>query len=200
MQSRQLHHAPDGRGHAFPAAGFDRQLPAPGGGEPVVLGPPAQLRDSPFGFDPALMLEAMERRVKRALVDLQDILRDLLDAFGDRPAMQRLGLQRPEDEQVEGTRKQVGNGVSSSWCRMSTLTRAGVGCQHQDAGDVVALISVRSSTPAVQRQAAKAGKSTLRKCEPRKHEKTTHENTKSKTRRCHYRTNRPVAEKVHYVT
>ena len=89
--SRQLHHAADGRGHALPLAGFDRQLPAPGWREPVVLRPPAQLRDGPLGVDPALVLEAMERRVERALVDLQDVLGDLLDALRDRPAVQRAG-------------------------------------------------------------------------------------------------------------
>ena len=81
--------------------------------EPVVLRPAAQLRDGPLGFDPALVLEAMERRVERALVDLQDVLGDLLDALRDRPAVQRAGLQRPEDEQVEGARKKVGDRVSS---------------------------------------------------------------------------------------
>ena len=102
----------DGRGHALPLAGFHRQLPASGWREPVVLRPPAQLRDGPLGFDPALVLEAMERRIQRALVDLQDVLGDLLDALRDRPAVQRFGLQRPKDEQVEGARKQVGDGVS----------------------------------------------------------------------------------------
>ena len=120
MRPRQLHHAADGGGHAFPLAGFHRQLPASGRREPVVLGPPAQLRDGPLGFDPALVLEAMERRVERALIDLQDVLRDLLDALRDRPAVQRVGLQRPEDEQVERARQKVGNGVSSH----------GVGCRH----------------------------------------------------------------------
>jgi hypothetical protein len=55
------------------------------------------------------MLETMERRVERALVDLQDVLRDLLNALGDRPAVERLRLQRPQDEQVERARKEIGN-------------------------------------------------------------------------------------------
>jgi hypothetical protein len=60
-----------------------------------------------------LVLEAMERRVQRALVNLEDFLGNLLDALRDRPTVERLGLQRPKDEQIEGTRKKVGNGVSS---------------------------------------------------------------------------------------
>ena len=61
----------------------------------------------------ALMLEAMECRVERALIDLQDIPRDLLDALRDCPAVQRVGLQRPEDEQVERARQEVGYCMSS---------------------------------------------------------------------------------------
>lgn len=40
----------------------------------------------------------MERWIERALVNLQDVLGDLLDALRDRPAVERLGLQRPKDE------------------------------------------------------------------------------------------------------
>ena len=101
--------AVDMRSHSLASTASCRR---PAGVSLVVLGPPAQLRDGPLGFDPSLVLEAMERRVERALVDLQDILGDLLDALGDRPAVQRLGLQRPKDEQVEGAGKKVGNGLS----------------------------------------------------------------------------------------
>ena len=110
--------AVDMRSHSL---GLDRQLPAAGCGESVVLGPSAELRDGPLGFDPALVLEAMERRVERALVDLQDVLGDLLDAVRDRPAVHRVGLQRPQNEQVEGAGQKVGNGAVP-WCRMPTLT------------------------------------------------------------------------------
>ena len=74
---------------------------------------PAQLLDAPLGFNPALMLETMEGRVERALVNLQDGLGDLLNALRDRPAVQRLGLQRPKDEQVERARQKIRDGVSS---------------------------------------------------------------------------------------
>ena len=102
--------AVDMRSHSLASTASCRR---PGWREPVVLRPPAQLRDGPLGFDPALVLEAMERRVERALVDLQDVLGDLLDALRDRPAVQRVGLQRPEDEQVERARQKVGDRVSS---------------------------------------------------------------------------------------
>jgi hypothetical protein len=55
----------------------------------------------------------MECRVEGALVDLQDVLRDLLDAIRDRPAVQRAGLQCPEDEEIERARQNIRDGVSS---------------------------------------------------------------------------------------
>ena len=69
----------------------------PDRGELVVLRPPAELGDGPLRLDPALMLEAMQRGIERALVDLQHVFGDLLDALRDRPAVQRLRLERPQD-------------------------------------------------------------------------------------------------------
>ena len=47
----------------------------------IGLGAAAQLGNLPLRFDPALMLEAMERGIEGALIDVQDILRNLLDAL-----------------------------------------------------------------------------------------------------------------------
>src|SRR5262245_10025478 len=110
ITSRQFHHAPDGRRHPLPLADFNGQLPPSGRRQLVVLRAAAQLRHAPLGFNPSLVLEAMECRIERALIDLQDIFGDLLDAFRDRPAVQRLGSQRAEDEQVECARQKVRNG------------------------------------------------------------------------------------------
>ena len=49
----------------------------------------------------------MKRRVQGSLVDWKNIPRDLLDAFGDRPAMHGPRLERPEDEHVERAGQQV---------------------------------------------------------------------------------------------
>ena len=89
----------------------------PDGGELVVLRPPAELGDRPLRFNPALVFEPMEGGIERTLVDLQHVLGDLLDPFGDRPAVQRLGLQRPQDQQVERAGEQVGYGAARHWCR-----------------------------------------------------------------------------------
>lgn len=47
--------------------------------------------------NPPLVLEAVECGVEGTLVNLQYILRDLLNTLGDRPTVQRLALQRPKD-------------------------------------------------------------------------------------------------------
>jgi hypothetical protein len=62
----------------------------------------------------------MKRRVQRALVDLQDILGNPLDALGDRPSMERAGLQRAQDQQNHRAGKDV-------WSR---APRHGVGYRH----------------------------------------------------------------------
>ena len=60
-----------------------------------------------FRFQPSLLLEAMQRRVQRALADLENFAADLLNAFGDGPAV--CGLERDglEDQQVERALNEV---------------------------------------------------------------------------------------------
>jgi len=43
----------------------------------------------------------MEGRIERALVDLQDVSRNLQDALGDGPAVQGFLLQRAQDQPIE---------------------------------------------------------------------------------------------------
>ena len=57
--------------------------------------------DPPLGSDEALPLQPVERRIERPLPELEDLLRPLLDALGDAPAVHRLELQRLEHEHVE---------------------------------------------------------------------------------------------------
>ena len=58
-------------------------------------------------LQPSLLLEAMERRVQRALADLQDFAADLLNALGDGPAVRRLERDGLEDQQVERALNEV---------------------------------------------------------------------------------------------
>jgi hypothetical protein len=63
------------------------------------------------------MLEPVERGIQRALLNLQRVARDLLDAQQDPVAVRRAERDRLEDEQVERTLQQLGGGgqAPSPW-------------------------------------------------------------------------------------
>ena len=104
---RKPHHALDGVRHSLPFARFNGELTAAGRREPVILGPAAELRHLPLGFEPALKLEPVQGRVERALVDLQHVFGNRLDALRDCPAVQGVLLQRAQDQQVERAGQQI---------------------------------------------------------------------------------------------
>jgi hypothetical protein len=83
-----------------------RELSASESRESVGLRPAVVLGDAPLGANPALVLQSMERGIQRALVELQNILGELLDAYCDAPSMRRLpDLQCLENEQLERSLK-----------------------------------------------------------------------------------------------
>src|SRR5262249_46273969 len=55
----------------------------------------------------SLVLEAIERRVERALVEPKHALRSLLEPFRDSPAVHGAQLERLEDEHVEGSLEDI---------------------------------------------------------------------------------------------
>lgn len=79
-------------GEAAPVGGFLFELGAARRGQRIKLGLPACLGFFPFGFNPGFLFQAVQSRVERALLDLQDVARNLLNAFGDSPAV--LGFKR----------------------------------------------------------------------------------------------------------
>jgi hypothetical protein len=54
------------------------------------------------------MLEPVQRWIERPLVDLEDILRNFLDALRDRPSVERRGLEDAQDEEIEGAGEEIG--------------------------------------------------------------------------------------------
>lgn len=68
---------------------------------------PAVFRHGPFGLDAATPLQAMQRRVKRALLDAQHVLGNLLNALRNGPAVLRFKRQRLEDQQVERSLREI---------------------------------------------------------------------------------------------
>src|SRR5205807_465713 len=59
---------------AAPVGGFLFKLSAPDSGQRIKLGLTAGLGFLPFGFDPGFLFQAVQSRVKRALLDLQHFL------------------------------------------------------------------------------------------------------------------------------
>jgi hypothetical protein len=60
----------DGVRIPLPCANFSGELTSAGGGELVEFCAPVVLRRSPFGVEPPLVLEPVERGVERSLIDL----------------------------------------------------------------------------------------------------------------------------------
>src|ERR1017187_730 len=66
------------------------------------------LRLAPFGFDPALLLHAVQRGVERALLHAEKFLRYLMDAGRNGvPVHSLVGSQSAEDQKNQGPLKDV---------------------------------------------------------------------------------------------
>src|SRR5439155_12463185 len=76
----------------------------------VEAGPSVVLRGAPLRPDPTLRLQAIERGIERALVDLQDVLGELLNPLGDPPAVHGRREQGLQDKDIEGPLEEVGSG------------------------------------------------------------------------------------------
>ena len=71
------------------------------------------VRRAPARRDPAALLQAEQRGVDRALIELQDVLADLLDAPGDAVAVQRPHrVERLQHHQIERALQDVGPGLA----------------------------------------------------------------------------------------
>src|SRR5262249_16236001 len=106
--SRHPHDAVYGGGQPLPVLGLFRKLLAPKRRQTIEPGAASQPGDAPFGLDPALMVQTMKRGIKRALIHLQDVLRNLLDALGDVPAVfGAVVLKRSQDEKIQSTLKKI---------------------------------------------------------------------------------------------
>src|SRR6476661_4071260 len=105
--SRGLQDPAHGLGVLAPDLGLAVELFLPGLGEPVELGAAVVLRDAPFGLDGPLVLEPVERRIERSLVDLEQIAGHLLDALGHAPPMLGPQAQSLQDQQIESALQKI---------------------------------------------------------------------------------------------
>src|SRR5438093_13157418 len=100
---QQLH----SRRQPLPAFQLAFELFPPLAGQRVELCIASEIGRLPFGADPALMLETMQRGIQRALSDRQRVAREELDALGDAPAVQRRAGDGLPDEQIQGALEQI---------------------------------------------------------------------------------------------
>src|SRR5688572_26061092 len=79
----------------------------PSRGQTIELGPAIVLRYAPGRFDPATLFEPMERRIERALLDLEDVVGDLPDPARYAVAVSRSPGQCFQDHQVQRSVHQI---------------------------------------------------------------------------------------------
>src|SRR5690606_2002099 len=96
----------DGLGQAVPARHLIAQTLPPRRGQSVVLRPSVVLAHSPLALDESPVLEAVERRVERALLDLESATRDLLDTEQHAIPVQLAEGEGLQDQEVEGAGKE----------------------------------------------------------------------------------------------
>ena len=85
----------------MPAGGFVAHALPSERGELVILCAPVVVGHAPFAVDQSLPLEAVQRRIERALLDVQRAAGDLLDAQQHAISMQLAERDRFQDQQIE---------------------------------------------------------------------------------------------------
>ena len=93
----QLH----GLGETAPRCLLDRQLLPAGARQHVELRVASGIGLPPFRLQPPFLFEPVQGGVQRALVDLHDLTRDLLQPLRDRIAVRGLERQHLQDQHVE---------------------------------------------------------------------------------------------------
>ena len=113
----------DRGGQPIPVGGFFVEMPASRPRQRVELRAAIVLAELPLGCDPAFVFELVERRIQRAVADLEDIARDLAQALADGPAVLRLERQDLQNQQVKRALDEVGWSahVGSLGYRVSTI-------------------------------------------------------------------------------
>ena len=90
----------------------------------VLARAPAKLRYAPLRFNPALMLQTVQRGVQGALVDLKHILGDLLNPLGNCPAVAGGGVMLSADiDRYIALRQALGFGLRDTQRHLRAFAR-----------------------------------------------------------------------------
>src|SRR5215475_138713 len=103
-----LHNLIDRRRQPLPIRGLFVELFAPGARQLVILRLAIVFGTAPFRRDPALVFQPVQRRIERALVDVQHARGRLLYPLRDAPAMHRLQRERLQNQHVERALQEIG--------------------------------------------------------------------------------------------
>src|SRR5580700_6314026 len=96
----------DRPGNPVPARSLLGKLFAAGPGHRIIPGSPVILGDAPPGLDPASLFKPQQGRIKRALIELQYVLRDLLDSLSNAITVHRPhDVQGPQNQEIQSTLK-----------------------------------------------------------------------------------------------
>src|SRR4051812_24544660 len=101
-------HEANRRRQPVPVGALAFELPPAATRQVVELGVAPGLARLPLGLQPPARLEAMERRVQRALLNLQHVLRHLLQALGDGVAVQRPERDDLQNQKIERALEKIG--------------------------------------------------------------------------------------------
>src|SRR6185437_8158788 len=95
----------NGSGQPFPLAGFMRQLLASGFGELVETCFAIVFARAPFGDDPALILQSLQRGIKRAVIYQQFVIRLQLNGASDALTMLWAKKKSSQDQEIQRSLK-----------------------------------------------------------------------------------------------
>jgi hypothetical protein len=103
---------PDGVAQPLPIHNLSFHLPAAFPGERIKLRLAARFGFFSFGCEPTSVFQTMQRGIQRSLMDLEEILRDLLQPLRDGVTV--AGTQRDnfQDQQVESPSEKFCSGVT----------------------------------------------------------------------------------------
>src|SRR5580658_7306144 len=113
------HDAVDGGDHLAPALVVRGELVFAEPADGVELGALIAVALLPLGLDPALAFKAMESGIKRAGLDLEDLIGGRADGLADAVAVLLAPLEGLEDEHVEGSLEELDAVLIGAFCHGS---------------------------------------------------------------------------------
>src|SRR6059058_1382655 len=104
--SRAPHHAGDRSRETDPVRLLQFKLLPPLPGQAIETRALIVIRNAPFVFNPALQDKALQRRVKRAFLDCENVSRELLNALGYPVPVHLAVHQRLQNQHIESALQQ----------------------------------------------------------------------------------------------